>query len=190
MVVDTGANVSISRKDLTKNSKLSIIWMPPYVSLQTVTGDKIQIHGKANVTLSNMHSKFEDITLFGLQIQFESNQKIIMKTQLSLSPRTECIPGLVAENRRFRFGLIDYPDRDSIKAGVLIASSEDEVTAACAPVTCVDRKCNSQDHSSDGLVKNLPQTLRRETEMYCRRADCRIPKPIFQERLRTLEELD
>ncbi|GFT31399.1 retrovirus-related Pol polyprotein from transposon 412 [Trichonephila clavipes] len=50
-VLDTGANVSISRKDLTKNSKLSIIWMPPCVSLQTVMGDKIQVHGKANVTL-------------------------------------------------------------------------------------------------------------------------------------------
>ncbi|GFX59387.1 retrovirus-related Pol polyprotein from transposon 412 [Trichonephila clavipes] len=103
MVVDTGDNVSIIRKDLAKNSKLSIIWKPPCNSLQTVTGDKIQVHGKANVTLrfgnigyphktyiaditdpcilgldflksnnfkldfenSNMHSKFEDMTLFG-----------------------------------------------------------------------------------------------------------------------------
>ncbi|GFV49855.1 retrovirus-related Pol polyprotein from transposon 412 [Trichonephila clavipes] len=113
MVVDTGVNVSIIRKDLAQN----IIWTPPCVSLQTVTGDKIQVYGKANVTLkfgnmdyhhteyiaditdscilrldllknnnfkldfenSNMHSKFEDITLFGLQTQFESNQKIIAK---------------------------------------------------------------------------------------------------------------
>ncbi|GFY21177.1 retrovirus-related Pol polyprotein from transposon 412 [Trichonephila clavipes] len=123
MVADTGANVTIIRKDLAQN----IIWTPPYVSLQTVTRDKIQIHGKANVTLrfgnigyhltayiaditnprilgldflknnnfkldfenSNMHSKFEDITLFGLQTQFESNQKIIAKTKLLLLPRTE-----------------------------------------------------------------------------------------------------
>ncbi|GFU66147.1 hypothetical protein TNCV_2858201 [Trichonephila clavipes] len=42
MVVDTGANVSIIRKDLAQNSKVSIIWTPPCVSLQTVTGDKIQ----------------------------------------------------------------------------------------------------------------------------------------------------
>ncbi|GFX43852.1 retrovirus-related Pol polyprotein from transposon 412 [Trichonephila clavipes] len=105
MVVDTGANVSIIRKDLAQNSQVSIIWTPPCVSLQTVTGDKIHVHGKANITLwfgnidyhhtayiaditdpcilgldflknnnfkldfenSNMHSKFEDITLFGLQ---------------------------------------------------------------------------------------------------------------------------
>ncbi|GFW87794.1 retrovirus-related Pol polyprotein from transposon 412 [Trichonephila clavipes] len=162
MVVDTGVNVSIIRKDLAQNSQVSIIWTPPCVSLQTVAGDKIQVHGKANVILrfgdinyhhtayiaditspcilgldflkndhfkldfenSNMHSKFEDITLFGLQTQFKSNQKIIAKTKLSLSPRSECIiPGLVAENRKFRFGLIDYPDPGSLKTGVLIASS-------------------------------------------------------------------
>ncbi|GFU35200.1 retrovirus-related Pol polyprotein from transposon 412 [Trichonephila clavipes] len=206
MVADTGANVSIIGKDLAQNLKLSIIWTPPCVSLKTVTGDKIQVHGLANVTLrfgnidyhhtayiaditdpcilgldflknnnfkmdfenSNMHSKFEDITLFGLQTQFEFDQKIIAKPKLSISPRTECIiPGLVAENSKFRFGLIDYPDSDSLKAGVLIASSVDlsnsvipvrianisdktktiqegEVIAACAPVTCVDRKCNSR----------------------------------------------
>ncbi|GFV00879.1 hypothetical protein TNCV_1386931 [Trichonephila clavipes] len=51
MVVDTGANVSINRKDLAQNSQVSIIWTPPCVSLQIVTGDKIQVHGKANITL-------------------------------------------------------------------------------------------------------------------------------------------
>ncbi|GFW28489.1 retrovirus-related Pol polyprotein from transposon 412 [Trichonephila clavipes] len=225
MVVDTGANVFIIRKDLAQN----IIWTPPCVSLQTVTGDKIQVYGKANVTLrfgnidyhhtayiaditdpcilgldflknnnfkldfenSNMHSKFEDITLFGLQTQFESNQKIIAKTKLSLSPRTECIiPGLVA-GKKFRFGLVDYPDPDNSKEGVLIASSvvdlsksvipvrvanisdrtrtiqEGEVIVACAPVTCVDRKCNSQDHSSDDLVKNLLQNIDLDKKQRC-----------------------
>ncbi|GFT06665.1 retrovirus-related Pol polyprotein from transposon 412 [Trichonephila clavipes] len=173
MVVDTGANVSIIKKDLAQNSKFSIIWTPPCVSLQTVIGDKIQVHGKANVTLrfgnidyshtayianitdpcileldflknnnfkldfenSNMLSKFEDITLFGLQTQFESNQKIIAKTNILFSPRTECIiPGLVAENRKFRFGVIDYPDTDSLKAGVLIASSVVDLSNSVIPV--------------------------------------------------------
>ncbi|GFW26882.1 retrovirus-related Pol polyprotein from transposon 412 [Trichonephila clavipes] len=220
MVVNTRANVSIIRKDLAQNSQVSIIWTPLCVSSQKVTSDKIQVHGKANITLrfgnidyhhtayianitdpcilglyflknnnfkldfenSNMHSKFEDITLFGLQTQFESNQKIIAKTNISLSPRIECIiPGLVAENRKFQFGLIDYPDPDSLKAGVLIASSvvdlsnlvipvrianisdwtspiqEGEVIVACASVTCVDWKYNTQDLSSEDLVKDLLQ---------------------------------
>ncbi|GFV80025.1 retrovirus-related Pol polyprotein from transposon 412 [Trichonephila clavipes] len=165
-VVDTGVNVSIIRKDLAQNSQLSIIWTPPCVSFQKVTGDKINVHG------------------------------------------TECIiPGLVAENRKFRFGLIDYPDPDNSKGGVLIALSivdlsksvlpvrvanisdrkrtiqEGEVIAACAPVTCVDRKCNSQDHSSDDLVKNLLQNIdldKKQRFARCRRADYRIPKRIFK----------
>ncbi|GFX02266.1 retrovirus-related Pol polyprotein from transposon 412 [Trichonephila clavipes] len=154
MVVDAGTNVSIARKDLAQNSKVSIIWTPPFVSLQIGTGDKTQNHGKANVTLKfrnieyhhtafiadisdpcilgldflndnnfeldfencNMHSQYENITLFGLQTQFESNQKITAQTKLSLSPRNECIkPSLVAENRKFRFGIIDYPDPDNSK---------------------------------------------------------------------------
>ncbi|GFU62527.1 retrovirus-related Pol polyprotein from transposon 17.6 [Trichonephila clavipes] len=232
MIVDTGANVSIIRKDLAQNSQVSIIWTSPCISLQSVTDDKIHVHGKVNITLrfgnidyhhtaciaditdpcilgldflknnnfkldfenSNMHSKFKDITLFGLQTQFESNQKIkiIAKPKLSLSLRTECImPGLVAENRKFRFGLIDYPDPDNSKGEVLIASSvvdlsksvipvrvaiisdktrtiqEGEVIAACAPVTCVDRKCNSQDHSSDDLVKNLLQNIDLDKKQRC-----------------------
>ncbi|GFT72236.1 retrovirus-related Pol polyprotein from transposon 412 [Trichonephila clavipes] len=32
-----------------------------------------------------------------------------------------------------------------------------DVIAACAPVSCVDRKCNSQDLSSGDLVKDLLQ---------------------------------
>ncbi|GFV98176.1 retrovirus-related Pol polyprotein from transposon 412 [Trichonephila clavipes] len=157
MVVDTGANVSIIRKDLAQNSHVSIICTPPCVSLQTVTGDKIQVHRKANISL-----------------------------------RTEyIIPGLVAENRKFRFGVIDYPDPDSLKAGVLIASSvvdlsnsiipvrianisdrtrtiqEGEVIAACAPVTCVDRKCNTQDLSSEDLVKDLQQNTDLDEKQRC-----------------------
>ncbi|GFW04058.1 hypothetical protein TNCV_2051741 [Trichonephila clavipes] len=37
MVVDTGANVSLIRKDLVQNTKHSIIWTPTCVFLQTVT---------------------------------------------------------------------------------------------------------------------------------------------------------
>ncbi|GFY17974.1 retrovirus-related Pol polyprotein from transposon 412 [Trichonephila clavipes] len=189
MVVDTGANVSIIRKYLAQNTKVSIIWTLPCVPLQTVTGDKIQVHGKANITLrfgnidyhhtayiaditdpcilgldflknnnfkldfenSNMHSKFEDITLFGLQTQFESNQKIIAKTKFSLSPRTECIiHGLVAENRKFGFGLIDYPDPESSKAGILIASSVVDLLNSDIP----ERMANISDKTRTVVLRN------------------------------------
>ncbi|GFV24848.1 retrovirus-related Pol polyprotein from transposon 412 [Trichonephila clavipes] len=209
MVVDTGANVSIIRKDLAQNLEVSIIWTPPCVSLQTVTGDKIQVHGKANVTLkfgnidyhhtayitditdpcilgldflnnnfkldfenSNMHSKFEDITVFGLQTQFESNQKITAKTKLSLAPRTECIiPDLVVENRRFRFGLIDYPDPYSLKAGVLIASSVIDLSNSVIPV----RMANISDKT---------RTIQEgESCKYCSRIEkkCGVIDPIVRQ---------
>ncbi|GFU74647.1 retrovirus-related Pol polyprotein from transposon 412 [Trichonephila clavipes] len=114
---------------------------------------------------SKMHSKFEDITLLGLKTELETSQKITIKTDVSLSPRTKSLrPGLVALNRTIRFGLIDYIDSDSSKAGVLKASTvvdisklvipkrvanisdetrtvqEGEVITDCAPVTCVIAK--------------------------------------------------
>ncbi|GFX31606.1 retrovirus-related Pol polyprotein from transposon 17.6 [Trichonephila clavipes] len=42
--------------------------------------------------------------------------------------------GLVAENRRFRFGVIDYPDPGSLKAGVPIASSVVELSNSVIPM--------------------------------------------------------
>ncbi|GFX64059.1 retrovirus-related Pol polyprotein from transposon 412 [Trichonephila clavipes] len=124
--------------------------------------------------------------------KFESNQKIIAKPNIPLSPRTECIiPGLVAENRKFRFGLIDYPYPDSLKAGLLIASSvvylsnpvipvrignisdqtktiqKREVIAVCAPVTCVDRKSNSQVLPSEDLGKDLLQNTYLDDKQRC-----------------------
>ncbi|GFU31377.1 retrovirus-related Pol polyprotein from transposon 412 [Trichonephila clavipes] len=94
------------------------------------------------------------------------------------------------KNRKFCFGLIDYPDSDNSNGGVMIVLSvvdlsksvipvrvanisdktriiqEGEVIAACAPGTCVDRKCNSQDLSSENLVKDLLHNKdRREIEI-------------------------
>ncbi|GFS49130.1 retrovirus-related Pol polyprotein from transposon 412 [Trichonephila clavipes] len=87
--------------------------------------------------------------------------------------------------------VIDYPDPGSLKAGVLIASSvvdlsnsvipvrianisdrtrtiqEGEVIAACAPVTYVDRKCSTQDLSSEDLVKDLLQNTNLDEKQRC-----------------------
>ncbi|GFU28419.1 retrovirus-related Pol polyprotein from transposon 412 [Trichonephila clavipes] len=47
----TGANVSIIRNDLAQKLKEKLIWTPPRVVLQTVTGEKIDIHGKLKVKI-------------------------------------------------------------------------------------------------------------------------------------------
>ncbi|GFW04467.1 hypothetical protein TNCV_878361 [Trichonephila clavipes] len=57
MIIDTGANVSIIRNDLAQKLKEKLIWAPPRVVLQTVTGEKIDIHGKLKVKI-----KFGDTT--------------------------------------------------------------------------------------------------------------------------------
>ncbi|GFY07459.1 retrovirus-related Pol polyprotein from transposon 412 [Trichonephila clavipes] len=44
---------------------------------------------------------------------------------------------------------------------------EGEVIAVCAPVTCVDQKCNSQDLSSEDLVKDLLQNTDLDEKQRC-----------------------
>ncbi|GFX63475.1 retrovirus-related Pol polyprotein from transposon 17.6 [Trichonephila clavipes] len=51
MIIDTGANVSIIRNDLAQKLKEKLIWTPPRMVLQTVTGEKIDIHGKLKVKI-------------------------------------------------------------------------------------------------------------------------------------------
>ncbi|GFY26680.1 retrovirus-related Pol polyprotein from transposon 412 [Trichonephila clavipes] len=51
MIIDTGANVSIIRNDLAQKLKEKLLWTPPRVVLQTVTGEKIDIHGKLKVKI-------------------------------------------------------------------------------------------------------------------------------------------
>ncbi|GFU33270.1 retrovirus-related Pol polyprotein from transposon 412 [Trichonephila clavipes] len=110
MVVDTRANVSIIRKELAQNSQVSIIWTLPCVSLETVTGDKIQVHGKTNITLrfGNIdyhHTAYiADITapcIFGLdflknnnfKLDFEnSNMHSNLKTSLFLAYKLNLNP--------------------------------------------------------------------------------------------------
>ncbi|GFW22938.1 retrovirus-related Pol polyprotein from transposon 17.6 [Trichonephila clavipes] len=51
MIIDTGANVSIIRNDLAQKLKEKLLWTPPRVVLQTVTGENIDIHGKLKVKI-------------------------------------------------------------------------------------------------------------------------------------------
>ncbi|GBM82540.1 hypothetical protein AVEN_29328-1 [Araneus ventricosus] len=51
MIVDTGANVIITRQEFAQHLDGKILWTPPCITLQTVTGDKIQIIGKMNIKI-------------------------------------------------------------------------------------------------------------------------------------------
>ncbi|GFW57511.1 retrovirus-related Pol polyprotein from transposon 412 [Trichonephila clavipes] len=132
MVIDTGANVSIILKDLAQNSQVSIIWTPPCVSLKTVTDDKIQVHGKADITLRHFKSRSTDSLISVVDL----SNSIIPVRIANISGRTRTI-------------------------------QEGEVIAACAAVTCVDRKCNTQYLSSEDLVKDLLQNTDLDEKLRC-----------------------
>jgi hypothetical protein len=51
MIVDTGANVSILRSDIAETCGEKLLFTPPSLSLQTVTGDEVKIRGKINVNI-------------------------------------------------------------------------------------------------------------------------------------------
>ena len=52
MIIDTGANVTIIRSDLAQKLGGKLIWTPPCVTLQTVTGDMINVHGKIPLNMA------------------------------------------------------------------------------------------------------------------------------------------
>ncbi|GFW36211.1 hypothetical protein TNCV_4930731 [Trichonephila clavipes] len=69
---------------------------------------------------------------------------------------------------------------------------EGEVIETCAPVTCVDWKCNTQDLSSEDLVKDLLQNTDLDEKQRCaaRGLIKEFQSLYFQEHLRNFEEQD
>ncbi|GFX41979.1 hypothetical protein TNCV_4515871 [Trichonephila clavipes] len=163
MIIDTGANVSIIRNDLAQKLKEKLIWTPPRVVLQTVTGEKIDIHGKLKVKI-----KFGDTT-------YQHAVYVTANENITIPPRTEIIvPGYIGNDVSFNSGLIGSAENKA--NGLLIASTlvdlsrktipvricnvteksrvfqKGEVWATCSPVTCVCK-------SSSLLLSNSPQQL-------------------------------
>ncbi|KFM76841.1 hypothetical protein X975_19818, partial [Stegodyphus mimosarum] len=52
MIIDTGANVTIIRKDLAPLFKDKLIWTPSCVTLQTASGEEMDVEGKLNVNIT------------------------------------------------------------------------------------------------------------------------------------------
>ena len=84
-IIFTGANATIIRSDLAHKLGKKLIWTPPCVILQTVTDDKINVHGKVylNITLEDdiYHqvayvADISDPFILGLEFQRENNFKL------------------------------------------------------------------------------------------------------------------
>ncbi|KFM71098.1 hypothetical protein X975_15361, partial [Stegodyphus mimosarum] len=220
MTIDTGANVTIIQKDLAQQLESKLIWTPPCVTHQTVSGEKINIEGKLNVNITfgsaayhhtayvaeitdpcilgldflrkynfsldfknnELHTASEDIALFGINDEgVKSIHKIITQDDITILERTEMLlPGSIAENRNFRYGVMEYLKICNSPKGVLIASAlvdlsgtvipvrvanvtdkarvikKGEVIAECTAVTNVERKRNiSKTVSSDNIISEF-----------------------------------
>ncbi|GFV44460.1 retrovirus-related Pol polyprotein from transposon 412 [Trichonephila clavipes] len=182
MIIDTGANVSIIRNDLAQKLKEKLIWTPPRVMLQTVTGEKIDIHGKLkehgfplDFNKNELRSIHEEVTIFKIEHRTESIRQVTANENITIPPRTEIIvTGYIGNDVSFNSGLIGSAENKA--NGLLIASTlvdlsrktipvricnvtekprvfqKGEVLATCSPVTCVCK-------SSSLLLSNSPQQL-------------------------------
>ncbi|GFV46741.1 retrovirus-related Pol polyprotein from transposon 412 [Trichonephila clavipes] len=143
MIIDTGANVSIIRNDLAQKLKEKLIWTPPRVVLQTVTGKRLIFTENYQSSLETLPTNMLLPGYIGNDVSFNSgligsaenkaNGLLIASTLVDLSRKT--IPvricNVTEKSRVFQKG---------------------EVLATCSPVTCVCK-------SSSLLLSNSPQQL-------------------------------
>ncbi|GFS68353.1 retrovirus-related Pol polyprotein from transposon 412 [Trichonephila clavipes] len=142
MIIDTGANVSIIRNDLAQKLKEKLIWTPPRVVLQTVTGEKIDIHGKLKVKI-----KFGDATyqhavyVADIADPFILGLDFLKEHGFTLDFNKNELRSIHEEVTIFK---IEHRTESIRQKG--------EVLATCSPVTCVCK-------SSSLLLSNSPQQL-------------------------------
>ncbi|GFX30546.1 retrovirus-related Pol polyprotein from transposon 412 [Trichonephila clavipes] len=166
MIIDTGANVSIIRNDLAQKLKEKLIWTPPRVVLQTVTGEKIDIHGKLKVKIQFGDTTYQhavyvadiaDPFILGLDflkehgftLDFNKNELRSIHEEVTIfkiEHRSESIRQVTANEN------ITIPPRTEIIVPGYIGNDKGEVLATCSPVTCVCK-------SSSLLLSNSPQQL-------------------------------
>ncbi|GFX16455.1 retrovirus-related Pol polyprotein from transposon 412 [Trichonephila clavipes] len=142
MIIDTGANVSIIRNDLAHKLQEKLIWTPPRVVLQTVTGEKIDIHGKLKVKI-----KFGDATyqhavyVADIADPFILGLDFLKEHGFTLDFNKNELRSIHEEVTIFK---IEHRSESIRQKG--------EVLATCSPVTCVCK-------SSSLLLSNSPQQL-------------------------------
>ncbi|GFV62097.1 retrovirus-related Pol polyprotein from transposon 412 [Trichonephila clavipes] len=151
---------------ISTKSTEKLIWTPPRVVLQTVTGEKIDIHGKLRVKI-----KFGDATYqhavyvadiadpfilgldflkeHGFTLDFNKNELRSIHEEVTIfkiEHRSEPIRQVTANEN------ITIPPRTEIIVPGYIGNDKGEVLATCSPVTCVCK-------SSSLLLSNSPQQL-------------------------------
>ncbi|GFT89899.1 retrovirus-related Pol polyprotein from transposon 412 [Trichonephila clavipes] len=142
MIIDTGANVSIIRNDLAQKLKEKLIWTPPHVVLQTVTGEKIDIHGKLKVKIQFGDTTYQhDVYVADIADPFILGLDFLKEHGFTLDFNKNELRSIHEEVTIFK---IEHRTESIRQKG--------EVLATCSPVTCVCK-------SSSLLLSNSPQQL-------------------------------
>ncbi|GFX63768.1 retrovirus-related Pol polyprotein from transposon 17.6 [Trichonephila clavipes] len=142
MIIDTGANVSIIRNDLAQKLKEKLIWTPPRVVLQTVTGEKIDIHGKLKVKIQFGDTTYQHaVYVADIADPFILGLDFLKEHGFTLDFNKNELRSIHEEVTIFK---IEHRTESIQQKG--------EVLATCSPVTCVCK-------SSSLLLSNSPQQL-------------------------------
>ncbi|GFV07528.1 retrovirus-related Pol polyprotein from transposon 412 [Trichonephila clavipes] len=152
-----------------KKLKEKLIWTPPRVVLQTVTGEKIDIHGKLKVKIQFGDTTYQhavyvadiaDPFILGLDflkehgftLDFNKNELRSIHEEVTIfkiKHRTESIRQVTANEN------ITIPPRTEIIVPGYIGNDKGEVLATCSPVTCLQK--------FELALSNSPQQLTPRT---------------------------
>ncbi|GFW21873.1 retrovirus-related Pol polyprotein from transposon 412 [Trichonephila clavipes] len=163
MIIDTGANVSIIRNDLAQKLKEKLIWTPARMVLQTVTGEKIDIHGKLKVKIQFGDTTYQhavyvadiaDPFILGLDflkehgftLDFNKNELRSIHEEVTIfkiEHRTESIRQVTANenitiNPRTEIIVPGYIGNDESLNSGLIATAENKANGLLIASTLVD----------------------------------------------------
>ncbi|GFU62540.1 retrovirus-related Pol polyprotein from transposon opus [Nephila pilipes] len=137
---------------------------------------------------SSLHSTMEDVTLFRKGVsEIKPCYRIIASSDFTITARQELIlKGYTDQEKKFRLGVLEFPDFENFPKGILVASTFVDITkeaipvrcanvsdkpkiikkgkvlATCTPVTCVER---SSFQTSSVSSENLTEDLLKTTEL-------------------------
>ncbi|GBL62294.1 Retrovirus-related Pol polyprotein from transposon 297 [Araneus ventricosus] len=137
MLVDTGANVTLLRTDLSQKLKEQLIYTAPNISLKTATGEKTEIRGKLDASLeldlekNEIRTGGEEIPLFLGNVQHSKSCSVLAKKRTIIPARSEyLIQGVPGQ---FRYDVTYFPSQASQK-GVLVAATLVDLEMEAIPV--------------------------------------------------------
>ncbi|KFM62548.1 hypothetical protein X975_20006, partial [Stegodyphus mimosarum] len=161
MIIDTGANVTIIRKDLAQKFKDKLIWTPSCVTLETASGEKIDVEGKLNVNIT-----------FGSATYHH--------TAYVADITDPCILGLDFL-RKYNFSL-DFKNKKLLSASQDITIDQQKGSSAGNAKVSFERPC-SESYRNHTRVEEKRKTTSNSPSQTLIGGDLRLPSDFLSDRL-------